>query len=194
MITPALIGLLLQAYDPLSGGPPPPPPVAKAPAAAVSGPAGARPRPASYPWPELWPTNYNDGWKGRSAYEPRYLDLPRPDPAAIAAYYKFAEQTINMGMNPPGHRPEEHRDFGPGGMAGRIGAMKVGEVDTWKGRATRPIHKLTPYDGRFEIIGAHPVGAFECRQVKFTMSRGTSSVSKLELYCRDTKGVWASVS
>jgi|SRR5215217_708599 len=191
MITPALFVLMLQAYDPLAGGPPPTPP---AKAAVVSGPAGARSRPEAYPWPELWPTNYNDNWKGKT-YEPRYLDLPKPDPVAVAAYYKFAEQTINMGMNPPGHRPDEHRDFGPGGMAGRIGAMKLGEVETWKGKATRPIHKLTPYDGRFEIIGDYPVGAFECRQVKFTMSRGAkSSVSKLELYCRDSKGEWAQVS
>lgn len=152
-------------------------------------------RPASYAWPELWPVNYELAYRGRDVYTPNHLDLPTArDPSHQREYLDFPQQTIMGGQNPPGHRPEDFRDFGPGGLAGRIGEMKLGEVDTWDGRPMKPIYKMVPYKGRFEIVGVEPVGRFACKQVKFTMSRPARSVSLMTLYCRYPDGRWGMVT
>lgn len=154
------------------------------------------PMPADYAWPELWPVNYDLNYRGRRPYAPGDLDLPtRTDPNHQRPYLDFPQMKINGGMDPPGHRPEDFRDFGPGGVAGRIGAMKTGEAETWKGRATLPIYRMVPYDGRFEVIGEAPVGKFACKQVRFSMSRPGRSVSLLTLYCQDpADGRWGQVT
>jgi hypothetical protein len=154
------------------------------------------PMPSDYAWPDLWPANYKLNYRGRRPYAPGDLDLPAPsDPSQQRAYLDFPQMKINGGMDPPGHRPEEFRDFGPRGVPGRVGELKLGEADTWKGRATLPIYRMVPYDGRFEVIGEQPVGQFACKQVRFTMSRPARSVSVLALYCQDPgDGRWVQVS
>lgn len=163
-------------------------------AAASPGSANRLPRPADYPWPDLWPVNYELAYRGRDPYGPGHWDLPTAtDPTYQKAYLDFPQQTIMGGQNPPGHRPEDFRDFGPGGVAGRIGAMQLGEVETWKGRAVAP-NRMVPYEGSFEIVGAQPVGRFACKQVKFTMARPAKSVSLMTLYCRYPDGRWGMVT
>lgn len=189
--------LLLQAFDPLNPGAPPaaprPPASAPTPAPVTAG-RQYLPRPASYAWPDLWPINYEDDPR-RNTRGPAYWDLPTThDPSHQKAYLDFPQQTIMGGQNPPGHRPEDFRDFGPNGVAGRIGEMKLGEFETWDGRAMKPIYKMVPYKGRFEIVGATPVGAYACKQVKFTMSRPKSSVSLMNLYCQYPDGRWGKVT
>lgn len=164
-------------------------------AAAPAAGGGYLARPADYPWPELWPVNYEVVPRRAGAYSPDHLDLPTArDPSFQREYIDFPQQTIMGGQNPPGHRPEDFKDFGPGGVAGRIAAMKLGEVDTWEGRAMKPAYRMVPYKGRFEIVGAQPVGRFPCRQVKFTMSRPARSVSLMTLYCQRPDGGWGRVT
>lgn len=156
---------------------------------------GYLPRPETYAWPELWPSNYDLNYRGRKPYDPGNLDLPtNGDFSYQKSYLDFPQQTIQGGQDPPGHRPEDFRDFGPGGVAGRIGEMKLGEADTWKGRAMKPIYRMVPYDGRFEVVGVEPVGAFACKQVKFSMSRPGKSVSLMTLYCQYPDGHWGMVT
>lgn len=194
----ALLLLLAQAIDPLNPGaspatPAPPRPAAAA-TAAPTGDGRFIPRPASYPWPDLWPINFEEH-PLRNTHGPAYWDLPTTrDPTYHKAYLDFPRQTIQGGMNPPGHRPEDFRDFGQAGVAGRIGEMKLGEVDTWDGRAMKPAHKMVPYKGSFEIVGATPVGAYECKQVKFTMARPKEQVSMMTLYCKFPSGAWGKVT
>jgi|GEM_PF-3474918 len=189
-----LLVLLLQAYDPMFGTPPPPKPAAPAqPTTVATGGTGYAAKPASYPWPRLWPANYNTNWRGRSAYTPDHLTLPQPTPEELKedrAYYAFAVQKIDYGMDVPGHRAEEYKDFGPGGISGRVGQLKMGEFDTWRGQIKKPHLTMVPYDGRFEVVGEHPVGQFTCKQVKFSMSRGKQSVSSMDLFCLGTDGKW----
>lgn len=196
MLALLISALLAQAYDPLNPGAAPPPPPARAPvASAPAADAGYLPRPATYQWPDLWPVNYQTVYRGRDPYGPGHWDLPtRKDPNWQRAYLDFPQQKIDYGMDPPGHRPEDFRDFGPGGVTGRIAQMKLGEVETWKGRAMKPMLRMVPYDGRFEVVGVEPVGRFACKQVKFTMSRPAKSVSLMTLYCQYSDGHWGMVT
>ena len=69
-----------------------------------------------------------------------------------------------------------------GGVPARVGRMAIGESLTWRGEVTT---------GRLEVLSDTPVGAFPCKQVRLTLTKGQENQEALGLYCKGKSHAYA---
>jgi hypothetical protein len=69
-----------------------------------------------------------------------------------------------------------------GGVPGRVGRLAVGESFTWRGEVST---------GRLEVLSDTPVGAFPCKQIRLTLTKGEESRDALGLYCKGKSHAYA---
>lgn len=186
-----------QAYDPIFGAPParpaatpPAKPSALPTAAAATAPRAGQsgcgygrteppvgPRPASYTWTELWPSNSH-------CYTYGMGDLQFPE--ALAALKAFDNAAAVGCQECEGGRSFDTwpNYFIAGFNADkRMAALKADEKLTWKGKRLA---------GEITLIGEQPIGRFPCRQYRWVMrgAAGKVAATRTSLQCRNDLGNW----
>lgn len=134
-----------------------------------SGRKSTRPTPAG---PAPWPLNVGDAaYTGDWEFDPVYEARRK----ALTEFSKVRCTGCEGGYSYDSWINHHLKDKDPDGVPAMIGRMTVGEALFWTG---------VEASGRLEVIGDASVGAFPCKQVKITMTRGMESAEALGLYCK----------